>query len=144
VTSVTVTVPAGATTGTVTVTTSGGSAGSQQPFVVDAPVVAPVVSGFTPSVVVPGVTVTVSGSGFDANPANDTVSIGAVRAAVKTATSTSLTVTVPVSAGSGPVTVVTAGGSGASSGDLVVVPSGYVAADVVATPKLAVDGPRRR
>ncbi|RJQ92367.1 hypothetical protein D5S19_00970 [Amycolatopsis panacis] len=139
-TSLTVTVPAGATNGAVTVATPAGSAGSQQAFTVDAPAGVPVVTGFSPAVVTGGATLTISGSGFDTVAANDVVSVGSVRAKVKTATATSLAVELPDYAAPGPVTVETPGGVGTSTDDLVVAPHGFAASAVATTPKLNADG----
>ncbi|MFF4594178.1 RHS repeat-associated core domain-containing protein [Amycolatopsis sp. NPDC001319] len=139
-TSLTVTVPAAAASGMVTVTTSAGSATSQQPFTVDPPTPAPTVTGFSPSIVAGGSTLTINGSGFDTTTANDIVSVGAVRATVKSASSTSLSVELPDYAAPGLVTVETPGGVGSSADDVVVAPSGLPAANVATAPKLAVDG----
>lgn len=139
-TSLAVAVPAGATSGTVTVTTSAGSGSSQQPFTVDSPVPAPAVTGFSPAVLTGGSTLTISGSGFDTAPANDVVSVGALRAKVKTASATSLTVELPDYAAPGPVTVETPGGAATSTDEVVVAPNGFAATAVATTPKLTADG----
>ena len=55
----------------------------------------PVVTSFSPQSGPVGTTVTISGSGFNAVPANNIVFFGATRASVTSATVTSLTVSVP-------------------------------------------------
>ncbi len=62
-TSLTVTVPAGATTGPVTLTTPSGSATAPAAFVVE-PAAVPTVAGVAPTVVAGGGTVTVTGTSF--------------------------------------------------------------------------------
>jgi hypothetical protein len=52
-----------------------------------------------------GTTMTITGTKFDATPANNIVKFGNVQATVVSATSTQLVVLVPVGAGSGPITV---------------------------------------
>ena len=74
----------------------------------------------------PGTTVTITGSGFDPNPANNLVTFAgaantAVPATVLSASATTLTVTVPATASSGDVIVTTGGRS--SVGIRFVVPS---------------------
>jgi YVTN family beta-propeller protein len=54
---------------------------------------------------VAGAEVTIAGSGFDPNPANNTITFNGFSAPVKTATLTTLTTEVPLSATSGPVQV---------------------------------------
>jgi RHS repeat-associated protein len=139
-TTLTVVVPAGATSGTVTVVTSAGSATSQQVFTVDAVVGAPVVSSFSPALGAPGASITVTGSGFAPSAADDIVVVGATRAVVTAASATQLTVTVPDASISGPVSVKTPVGTASSTTDFIVVPRGYAAADVAATPVLQLDG----
>ena len=48
---------------------------------------------------------TITGTNFDATPANNTVFIGGIKATVTAASVTSLTVTVPSGAGFGPISV---------------------------------------
>ncbi|GFO67713.1 hypothetical protein GMLC_12920 [Geomonas limicola] len=73
----------------------------------------PRVSGFTPQNGAAGSTLTILGSGFDANPANNQVAIGGMPATVSAATTSMLTVAVPASSGIVTVNVngITAGSS---------------------------------
>ncbi|GGK81462.1 hypothetical protein GCM10012284_14360 [Mangrovihabitans endophyticus] len=135
-----VTVPAGASSGTITVRTATGSATSRQPFTVDPAAVTPSISGFSPGLGAAGDTVTIAGTGFAGTTAGNSVAFGATRARVTAASATSLTVTVPGAAGSGRITVATAAGTATSGGDFVAVPRPYHAADVATTGVLAVDG----
>ncbi|MFG2044866.1 polymorphic toxin-type HINT domain-containing protein [Dactylosporangium sp. NPDC048998] len=135
-----VTVPAGATTGTVSVTTTAGTATSAQAFTVVAATPAPTVTSFTPASAAAGTAVTITGTGFSTTAAANTVTFGRTRATVTVATATSLTVTVPLAAGSGRITVAAAGGSATSGTDFVAVPGAFSAASVATTGVLSIDG----
>jgi RHS repeat-associated protein len=66
------------------------------------------VIGFTPLAAPIGAPVTISGTGFSATPANNTVKFNGVTATVTAASVTSLSVTVPTGATSGTISVTTA------------------------------------
>ena len=123
-------VPAGATTGTIAVTTPGGAATSATPFVVGS--TAPVISGFTPSVVALGNSVTITGSRFEPDNASNATIISAVHAAVTSSSTGSLVAQTPTT-GSGHITVDTPNGTAVSAGYLYVAPAPYTAADVYST-----------
>ena len=65
----------------------------------------PTVTSISPTSGNVGTTVTITGTNFDATPANNTVFFGATQATVTAASSTSLTVTVPTGATFGPIQV---------------------------------------
>ena len=65
----------------------------------------PKINSFSPASGTVGSTVTISGTGFGATPAGNTVYFGAVKAPVTAASATSLTVTVPAGATYEPVSV---------------------------------------
>jgi hypothetical protein len=69
----------------------------------------PTIASFTPACGPVGTSVTITGTGFNATPASNTVFFGATKAAVTAATATSLTVTVPVGATYQPITVLVNG-----------------------------------
>lgn len=121
-------VPAGATTGTISVTAPGGSATSSGSYAVAAP---PSISGFSPGITKEGETstLTISGSGFDLTKENDVVLLSGVRAPVTAASATSLTTTIPAPT-SGKITVVTPNGKAVSSTDLVALPGQYASSDL--------------
>jgi IPT/TIG domain len=106
-TSLHVVVPNAATTGTVTVTTAGGTGASSTTFTV-----LPHVTSFTPAAAVAGANVTIAGTGFSGVPTVDFT--GSAGAFLVSHTATSLVVHVPVDAVNGPLTVTTADGSSAS------------------------------
>jgi RHS repeat-associated protein len=89
------TVPATAVTGTIGVTTPGGSASSPT-FTVTAAGAAPTLTGFTPTLVATGDTLNVTGTNFDTTPANDRLTTNVAVAQVTSATLTSLQATVPI------------------------------------------------
>jgi len=65
----------------------------------------PTITTVSPNIDSAGTTVTITGTNFNVNAANDIVYFGAVQATVNAASATSLTVTVPTSAGYAPITV---------------------------------------
>ncbi|MDX1905123.1 MAG: BspA family leucine-rich repeat surface protein [Thermonemataceae bacterium] len=65
----------------------------------------PSITSFSPTSGTVGTTVTITGTNFDATPANNIVYFGGVKANVTAATSTQLTVTVPAGAVYAPITV---------------------------------------
>ena len=114
-TSVMFDVPTGATSGTITVTTPGGTATSTGTFTVSPPVAIPTITSITPNAQVaggPAVTITIAGTGF--TPAS-TVNFNGVSYAQTSSTATSLVVTIPPSAvataGSYAVTVTNTAGT---------------------------------
>ncbi|MFJ6194802.1 pre-peptidase C-terminal domain-containing protein [Micromonospora sp. NPDC092111] len=131
-------VPAGATTGLVTVTVGGATATSPQSFVVTGPdESAPTVTAVAPTVVAPGGTVTVTGTGFATQAADNAVTLNRTRALASTVTAGSLTVEVPAGAASGRIGVRTAHGSADGAADVFVAPAPYTVADVAHTARVA-------
>jgi large repetitive protein len=107
-TTIKATVPAGATTGPVTVTTPGGTATSPSPFTVG-----PKITSFSPASGPTGATVTINGNGFHGTP---TVTFsGLASPSVTGVTPTSLKAVVPNGATTGQVQVTTGDGAGTSA-----------------------------
>ena len=98
-----VTVPANATTGTVSVQVADKTVTGSMFTVVAA--TAPTLSSIAPTSGKVGSTVTLSGTGFSTTSSQNTVKFNGTTATVTNATATSLTVTVPTGATSGNVTV---------------------------------------
>jgi IPT/TIG domain len=112
-TSLTATVPTGASTGLIAVTTPGGTATSANAFTVTAtPPPAPRISSFTPTSGPAGTKVTITGTNFTGTTK---VTFGGASATFTVVSSTSLTATVPTAARTGTITVTTAGGTATSS-----------------------------
>lgn len=119
-TSLTVTVPAGAVSGPVSVVTGGiTSAPSAQTLTV---LPAPVILSLSAYVAVPGSTLVITGANFSARAADNSVTFtGNQSVTPSKATTTSLTVTVPTAARTGPLAVTTKGMQSAATGIFTVV-----------------------
>ena len=108
---ITATVPSGATTGPITVTTTGGIATSPSPFSVNPP---PTITSFTPTSSRAGAHVTLSGSNLDGVTA---VKLGAKSAQFTVNSTTMITAVVPtIARGYYKWSVTTAAGTATSSG----------------------------
>jgi YD repeat-containing protein len=135
-TSLTVKVPAGATTGSVTVSTAGeGPVSSAETFTV-AESSAPHISSISPTMAATGEEVTVSGSHFESTISANSVTLNRARPEVVTASSGSIKFKVPPSTLGGRVAVATAEGS-STGPDLFVPPSGTTASKVGFTGRFA-------
>ena len=116
-TQITATVPFGALTGPVAVTTPSGTGTSPTAFRV-----VPTVSSFTPTSGPPGTRVTITGSAFTG--ARKVLFNGTTAFGNFTVDSyTQITVLVPLQATTGPIAVVTAGGKGKSTTSFTVTSS---------------------
>ena len=113
--SITVGVPAGATTGPVVVTV-GGQASNSVTFTVLLP---PTITSVSPSSGIPGQSITIAGSNFGITQGSSTVTFNGVAAAAISWSATSIIATVPATATTGPVVVTVAGL--ASNGSTFVV-----------------------
>ena len=131
-----VTVPDGATSGPIEVTTPSGVATSSRPFTVGSSV--PAITGFTPTIGGPETIVSVIGTNFDPIPTNDKLRFNTGAAAATTATGTSLSVAVPPAATSGRITLATPTGAATSVADFFVPPPPYSAASVDVTGRLTI------
>ncbi|HKW77803.1 MAG TPA: IPT/TIG domain-containing protein [Candidatus Limnocylindria bacterium] len=109
-------VPAGATTGKISVTTAAGTAISAAIFKVT-----PKIDSFTPASGLPGTSVTINGTNFMAGGTTPTVRFGTAIGPVTTSTMTQIVATVPPSATTGKISVTTADGTGTSATDFVVI-----------------------
>jgi|GEM_PF-271788 len=116
-TTITTTVPAGATTGNVTVTGPTGTSNGVN-FTVQTVTPAPTISSFTPTSGPAGTVVTITGTNFTGATA---VSFNGTAAASFTVVSaTSITATVPSGASTGLIAVTTGGGTASSSSNFTV------------------------
>jgi hypothetical protein len=109
-TQITATVPAGATTGLISVTTPGGTAQSAASFTVPA---APVISSFSPTGGPVGTSVVITGQNLTNASAVAFNGVAAVTFTVNSATQ--ITATVPAGATTGLISVTTPGGTAASA-----------------------------
>jgi YD repeat-containing protein len=129
-------VPAGATTGAITVNTPLGLATSSTPFTVTASAT-PTITSFTPNIGTAGTAVTINGTNFEAAAANNRVAFNNTFAQVNTATATSIGASVPTGGTSGRIAVTTPAGKAVSSADFFIPPSPYAATDVLVTDRMA-------
>lgn len=136
--SLSVTVPAGTTTGRISVTVGAAAAVSAQDFQVVVPG-APVVTAFSPAIASPNEAVTVSGSNF-APPGSVTLKLNMTPASLGVQGPSSLTFSVPPATGSGRIAVTNPTGTGTSVPDLIVPPTGYLGSDIATAIRLAGDG----
>ena len=142
-TSIVATVPGGATTGTIGVTVSGNSATSASSFTVSSAGGPPTITSFTPTIGVPGASITISGTNFEPVAINNKVAFYGLppgKSVATSATTTTLAVPVATNAKSGPITVATPAGSVVSSADFFVPVGGYTAADVIYTGRIVIGG----
>ncbi|OGX87258.1 hypothetical protein BEN47_11365 [Hymenobacter lapidarius] len=117
-TQITVTVPPGAVSGPIAVTTATGTGVSAGSFVV---IPAPVITSFTPNAGSAGTVVVLTGSNFGGT--TQITFNGVVAPTFTLNSSTQITVTVPAGATSGPIVVTAAGGTGASETNFLVPPA---------------------
>lgn len=116
------TVPAGATTGKIRVTTPGGSATSVADFTVESlPVPEPTIAGFTPTSGPVGTSVTIQGSNFTGATG---VKFNNVAATFTVVSGSEIRTSVPVGATTGKMSVTTGSQTGVSSSDFSVTPGG--------------------
>lgn len=135
------TVPAGATTGFVTVSAPGGSATSAERFTVTSASAGPSIASFSPHIGAPGDAVTITGSNFVAgSTGQDHVRFNTTEAQVSSATSGSLSTTVPADGTSGPITVTTPYGQAQTTSSFFVVPPGSSTSSVAYTGQGQADG----
>ena len=115
-TSISATVPVGATSGSIIVNTPCSSATSATSFTVLPP--APTISSFTPTSATVGATVTLTGTNFTGATAVSFNGTAATTYSVVSATS--ITATVPTGASTGTISVTTAGGTATSASSLTL------------------------
>jgi len=111
-TSIQATVPAGATTGPLSVTTPGGAVTSANNFIV-----APTITSFAPTNGPVGTVVTITGRNFTGATA---VRFNGSAASYTVTSATSIQATVPTGATTGPLSVTTAGGTATSANTFTV------------------------
>jgi YD repeat-containing protein len=130
-------VPSGATTGPIAVIVGGNTVTSAQNFVVG---VAPTISGFSPTVVNAGASVTVSGSNFNPVPGSTHTAVDGAMASMSSISATAITFNVPLASRSGPITVTQPYGQETSATPLIVVPATIGATNVVSSGQLGSSG----
>ena len=142
-TRMTVSVPSGATSGPVAVTSLAGTATSDTPFVVEGSSGPPVITGFTPAVGRYNTSVVISGANFGASPALNRLDFNTSAVTPATATATSLSAVVPYGTTSGRITVTTPAGTAVSASDFFMVPDNYLPESVEITGRMQIGGAKR-
>ena len=117
---VTVTIPAGATSGHVTIRLADGTTVAGPELRVLAAPSPPVIASLVPAHAPPGAEVRIVGDHFSARLTENNVTIGGLPVVVRTATPTELAVIVPTGAATGPFTVTVTGAGSASSASFTV------------------------
>jgi hypothetical protein len=120
-TTITFTVPTGAASGAIAVTTPGGTATSATSFTVTVPTPAPTITSFTPASGAVGATVTITGTNFTGATAVTLNGVAITGFTVVNATT--ITFTVPTGATSGNIAVTTPGGTATSATGFTVTPA---------------------
>lgn len=122
-TSLTVTVPAGTTTGKISVTVNCLTGTSATDFTIGA-AVGPTITSFSPQSGLVGTTVTITGTNFSTTPANNIVKLNGTNAVVTASTATSITTTVPAGATTGKFTVTVGANTATSANNFTVTQPG--------------------
>jgi YD repeat-containing protein len=131
-------VPSGAATGPIAVTSPSGSATSSTPFTLAGSSGAPTITGFSPTVGTAATVVTITGTNFESAPTNNKVRFNIGNSLVRSASAFSISGAVPpAKAASGPISVATPAGK-AVGGDFFIPPSPYTAADVEVTGRMSI------
>lgn len=143
----TVTVPAGATTGKIAVGSGGSSATSTVDYAVLTSSGAPGISGFSPAFGSQGTVVSVTGINFKTRVVDDKVLVGDQLAEIvqdgSSPTGTLVKFTVPSSSATGKIEVTTPLGSAVSSDEFFAVPPGVNPGDIEAVGRVSVNGAAR-
>jgi YD repeat-containing protein len=135
-TQIVTTVPAGATTGPISVTTAAGTGVSNTAFVVAN--LKPTITGFTPTSGAAGTSVVITGANYDPVFQNNKVKFHLADSQVTASTTTSVTTTVLAGATSGPITAFTPEGSVVSVDDFFVAPPGHAGSEVAITGRMTI------
>jgi YD repeat-containing protein len=147
ITSIVATVPSGATSGPISVTSPSGSATSSMNFVVSSENGPPTITGFYPTGCPQcannygaGYSVTINGTNFSTITSQNRTKMNISLAPVTAAAATTLTATVPAVATSGRISLATPLGSTVSSADMFVAPYPFFASDIGFTGRAIPDG----
>ncbi len=131
-------VPAGASTGAISVTVNGNTVTTPQPFIIAA---APGISDFSPAIANTGETITVSGTNLDPQPNGTLVSVGATGEQPTSVSADQVTFSAQRS---GKITISTPNGRAVSATDLLTlptsIPTGSIASSAVLTANGSAEG----
>jgi YD repeat-containing protein len=134
------TVPTGATSGPIQVTTPSGTFTTATNFTVTTGSGVPTITSFSPTIATAGTPITITGTNFDLNPINDKLWFNITPQSVNPATSTTLQISLAAGTGSGKISLTTPGGSAISAQDFYVPFGTHVASDVGYTARTTLGG----
>ncbi|MBB3226232.1 YD repeat-containing protein [Luteibacter sp. Sphag1AF] len=141
-TTLSVTVPAGAITGPVSVTANGQTVASDESFIVDGSGLPPVISSIAPTIVDVGSSVLVSGSHLAPVVGQTRVAINQQTIVTSALSDESIGFVAPASVGSGKVIVQTPFGVAISDSELVIPPANVKAANIGPVVRMAPGAPQ--
>jgi len=143
-TTLTVVVPAAATSGTLTVSNARGSVTSEANFVLKADSRAPVIASFTPTIGTGGTQISLVGSGFQLNADDDRLTVGGQPATVVSdglgPSATQLTFVAPSATASGRISITTPFGKTTTRSEFFAIPATINPTDVEITGRLVANG----
>jgi len=128
-------VPSGATTGLINVTSPAGSISSASAFTVVSSS-APTITSFTPTIGTSGTSVSITGTNFETTAFNNNARFNTTYAQVSSATTTSVSTAVPSGSASGKISIATPNGSAVSADDFFIPPGSYTPTDVAVTGRM--------
>jgi YD repeat-containing protein len=129
-------IPAGATTGLISVTSPAGSAISGSPFTVTVDDGSPTITSFTPTIGPPGTAIAINGANLGTRYLNNHATLNTSWLSVTGGSQTQLSASVPSQTMGGRIEVVTDRGRAVSGADFIVPPAPYTAADVIAADRM--------
>ncbi|WP_208412916.1 IPT/TIG domain-containing protein, partial [Xanthomonas arboricola] len=136
---ITATVPAGATTGPISVAVGTAVAASPVNFVVDATAAVPTITSVAPTLVAVGEQITIAGKQLLPVVGQTSTLLNGRAVATSSSSNTQIVFPVPAKVGSGKVTVITPYGSATSSQDVVVAPTGVETANIESVKRLGLN-----
>ena len=132
-----ITIPPGAVTDPIVITTGGNSVASSTSFTISGNSSAPVITGLSPTLGAPGAALTITGTGFDPASGNNKIQFNTnVWGSADSDTGTSLGTAIPQQAAWGKIHVLTPNGQGVSPIDFFSPPTGYTIATIGSTGRL--------
>jgi YD repeat-containing protein len=133
-----ITIPPGAVTDPIVISTGGSSVASSTSFTISTSSPAPVITGLSPTLGAPGAALTITGTGFDPATGNNKIQFNtSVWGSADSDTGTSLGTAIPQQAAWGKIHVLTPNGQAVSPIDFFSPPTGYTVATIGSTGRLA-------
>lgn len=138
-TEIVTTVPVGASTGTVAVTSPNGSDTSSETFTVTAASDEPMITNVSPTLALPATAITIDGTNFDPTPGNTKLYFNVTKDTAASISATEISTTIPAMATSGPVKVTTLKGTVIGQ-DVFIPPPSYTVNQVESTSRITPGG----